>query len=100
MWGKETDKKSKVLKTKKRKKHELYPLAKRPSPQVLCNECIPYKRTSQIKCQKPKKVEAIKKNPNKGLERHNVEEMVPHCLSAPSTKALMRMTIMHGLACQ
>jgi hypothetical protein len=46
--------------------------------------------------QKPKKVEAIKKKENRGLERHSVEERVPHCLSAPSTKALMRMNIIHG----
>jgi len=45
MRGKETNKKRRLLKPKKKKKHELYPLAKRPSPQVLCNECIPNKRT-------------------------------------------------------
>jgi hypothetical protein len=33
------------LQTKKEIKHELYPLAKRPSLQVLCNKCIPNKRT-------------------------------------------------------
>jgi hypothetical protein len=45
MQGKETNKKRKVLKTKKEVNHDLYPPAKRPSPQVLYNECISYKRT-------------------------------------------------------
>jgi hypothetical protein len=38
-------KEKKSIKNQERKKHELYPLAKRPSPQDLCNECIPYKKT-------------------------------------------------------
>jgi hypothetical protein len=50
--------------------------------------------------QAPKKVNAIKKKENSGLERHNAKKREPHCLSAPSTRALMRMTIVHGLACQ
>jgi hypothetical protein len=50
MQSKERKKKRKKIKSKKKRKkrkHELYPLAKRPSPQVLCNECIPKKGLSK-----------------------------------------------------
>lgn len=41
-------------------------------------------------------VKSIKKKKNRGLERNNVEERVLHFLSFPSTKALVRLTIIHG----
>jgi hypothetical protein len=55
--AKQRRKKSKVKKQERIKKHELCPLAKRPSPQVLCNECIPNKIDLANENQKPKKVE-------------------------------------------
>jgi hypothetical protein len=37
--------KKRKSRTKMNEKHELYPLNKIPSPQVLCNKFIPNKRT-------------------------------------------------------
>jgi hypothetical protein len=34
----------KSIKNQEENKHELYPLTKRTSPQVLCNDCISYER--------------------------------------------------------
>jgi hypothetical protein len=53
-----------------------------------------------MKCQKKKEVKTIKKKERKALERHSVEERVSHFLSSPTAKVLMRMNIIHGLACQ
>jgi len=49
----------------------------------------------------PKEVKAINKKENSmGLERQSAKERVAHFLSTPSTKVLIRMNIMHGLACK
>jgi hypothetical protein len=71
---------------RKNKKHELCPLAKRPSPQVLCNEYRPNKKDLANENQKRKKVGGTKKKASRGLERHCAEERATHCLSAPSYK--------------
>jgi len=44
MKSKEKKKEKQSQEPRKNKKHELCPLAKRPSPQVLSNECIPNKK--------------------------------------------------------
>jgi hypothetical protein len=57
MQSKKKKKEKQSQEPRKNKKHELCPLAKRPSPQVLCNECIPNKKDLANENQKPKKVE-------------------------------------------
>ena len=81
-------------------KYELYPSLRSHHPKSYAMNAYLTKGLRKSNLKEKKRVEAINKKENRDLEIDNDEERVPHFLSAPSTKVLMRISIILGLACQ